>query len=185
MKSIVEQMCFYEAYHRHPMNKATHFIGIPSIIFSILVPLSWLRVETAGFPVTAAMLLVGAVMLYYLFLSVPLALGMLVFILPTLYLAHQAASLGYLSGAAIFLLFFVGGWIFQLVGHGVFEHRRPALVDNLFQMIIGPLFLVAEVFFKLGYRPDLHRQIQEASLQYAPASRNTRPVSAESLGKPA
>ncbi|HOJ67637.1 MAG TPA: DUF962 domain-containing protein [Candidatus Hydrogenedentes bacterium] len=170
MKSIVDQMCFYEAYHRHPLNKATHFIGIPSIIFSILVPLSWLRVEVAGWPVTAAMVLVAGVMVYYTLLSLPLAAGMLVFILPTLYIAHQAAGLSYLAGTGIFLLFFVGGWIFQLIGHGMFEHRRPALVDNLFQMIIGPLFLVAEVFFALGYRPDLHRQIQESSLRHAPAS---------------
>lgn len=171
MKSIVDQMCFYEAYHRHPLNKATHFIGIPSIIFSILVPLSWIRVEAAGWPITASMALVAAVMVYYVLLSVPLAAGMLVFILPALYAAHQVAALSYAAGAAIFLVFFIGGWIFQLIGHGVFEHRRPALTDNLFQMIIGPLFLVAEVFFALGYRPNLHRRIQEASRRHDPAPR--------------
>ena len=40
MKPIEEHMAFYEAYHRHPLNKATHFIGIPLIVFSLLVLLS-------------------------------------------------------------------------------------------------------------------------------------------------
>ena len=177
MKSIVDQMCFYEAYHRHPLNKATHFIGIPSIIFSILVPLSWVRMDVAGWPVTAAMVLVATVMIYYVLLSLPLAVGMLMFIVPTLYFAHQAAALPFPAGVGIFLLFFIGGWIFQLIGHGVFEHRRPALTDNLFQMIIGPLFLVAEVFFALGYRPDLHRQIQEASRRHDPVPKQNATLS--------
>ena len=57
-------------------------------------------------------------------------------------------------------MFFVGGWVFQLVGH-VFEGRRPALSDNLFQIFIAPIFLVAEVFFALGLKRDVRRKIEE------------------------
>ena len=38
--------------------------------------------------------------------------------------------------------------------------KAPALVDNLFQIFIAPLFLAAEVFFALGYKPALHAAVQ-------------------------
>jgi uncharacterized membrane protein YGL010W len=54
----------------------------------------------------------------------------------------------------VFAVFFVGGWVFQLVGH-VWEGRRPALVDNLFQAFIGPMFIMAEVMMALGWKQEL------------------------------
>ena len=38
---FVEQMAMYSAYHRDARNRATHFIGIPAIVFSLFIPLSW------------------------------------------------------------------------------------------------------------------------------------------------
>ena len=63
-----------------------------------------------------------------------------------------------------FAVLFVGGWILQLVGH-VFEGRKPALADNLFQIFVAPIFLCAEVFFALGYKPRLHAAVQERALR--------------------
>ena len=57
--------------------------------------------------------------------------------------------LGAAPGWTWFAILFVGGWILQLVGH-VFEGRKPALADNLFQIFVAPIFLAAEVFFALG-----------------------------------
>jgi uncharacterized membrane protein YGL010W len=74
--------------------------------------------------------------------------------------AHSIAVLGAAIGWTCFGVLFVGGWILQLVGH-VFEGRRPALVDNLFQIFIAPLFLCAEVFFALGYKPQLHTAVEQ------------------------
>jgi uncharacterized membrane protein YGL010W len=65
-----------------------------------------------------------------------------------------------LSAAMLFAALFVGGWILQLVGH-VFEGRKPALADNLFQIFVAPIFLAAEVFFALGYKPALRRGVEE------------------------
>ena len=70
------------------------------------------------------------------------------------------AALGALQGWAWFAVLFVGGWILQLVGH-VYEGRRPALVDNLFQIFVAPIFLCAEVFFALGYKPQLHTAVEQ------------------------
>jgi uncharacterized membrane protein YGL010W len=72
--------------------------------------------------------------------------------------ASLAASLTW------FMVLFVGGWALQLWGH-VYEGRKPALVDNLFQVFVAPIFLAAEVFFALGYKPGLHEAVQRRAMQ--------------------
>lgn len=54
-------------------------------------------------------------------------------------------------------------WILQFVGHGVFEGRAPALLDNLLQsLVLAPFFVFMEVLFKFGYRPELHKRVEIA-----------------------
>lgn len=54
-------------------------------------------------------------------------------------------------------------WILQFVGHGKFEGRAPALLDNLFQAIfLAPLFVWLELLFMLGYRPELKARVNKA-----------------------
>jgi uncharacterized membrane protein YGL010W len=160
MKTIEEQMSFYAAYHQDGRNKATHFIGVPAIMLSLFIPLAWIRFDVGGVPVTAAMVFAAVVLVYYFILDVPLALAMLVTTAALVWVGHQLAGLGTVQGWIWFGILFVGGWILQLVGHG-FEGRKPALADNLFQIFVAPLFLAAEVFFALGYKPGLHKSVNE------------------------
>ena len=52
------------------------------------------------------------------------------------------------------------GWIIQFIGHGVFEGRAPALLDSLDQALItGPMFVLLEVLFFLGYRKKFHQKM--------------------------
>ncbi|MEO8204326.1 MAG: Mpo1-like protein, partial [Betaproteobacteria bacterium] len=81
-----------------------------------------------------------------------------------LYAAESIAALPLGAGIAWFLVLFAGGWVVQLVGH-MFEGRKPALVDNLFQIFVAPIFLCAEAFFALGYKPGLHAAVQRRALQ--------------------
>jgi uncharacterized membrane protein YGL010W len=54
-------------------------------------------------------------------------------------------------------------WILQFIGHGKFEGRAPALLDNLFQAVfLAPLFVWLELLFKLGYRPELKSRVDTA-----------------------
>src|SRR5919109_353408 len=163
MKNIEEQMSFYAAYHQDARNKATHFIGVPAIMLSLFIPLAWIRADVGGLALTAAMLFAAVVLVYYFMLDVPLALAMLAVTAVMVWLGHQIAGLGAAAGWTWFAVLFVGGWIFQLVGH-VYEGRRPALTDNLFQIFVAPIFLAAEVFFALGYKPGLHQRVQERAL---------------------
>ena len=159
MKSLEDQMSFYAAYHQDARNKATHFVGVPIIVLSLFIPLSWLRFELGGVTLTAAMIFAGVVLIYYFTLDIVLGLGMLVFNAVLIWLAQLIAELGTLQGWIAFGILFIGGWILQLVGH-VFEGRKPALADNLFQIFVAPIFLAAEVFFALGYKPKLHQAVQ-------------------------
>ncbi|HEY5900725.1 MAG TPA: Mpo1-like protein [Burkholderiales bacterium] len=160
MKPLEEQMAVYAAYHQDARNKATHFVGVPIIVLSLFIPLAWPRIEVAGFAITAAMAFAAVVLVYYLILDVPLGVAMTLLIAALLWLADRIAALGTLQAWSWFGALFVGGWILQLVGH-VFEGRRPALADNLFQIFIAPVFLCAELFFRLGYKPDLQSKVRE------------------------
>jgi uncharacterized membrane protein YGL010W len=53
---------------------------------------------------------------------------------------------------------FVVGWIFQFIGHH-YEGRKPAFVDDLMGLLIGPLFVVAEAGFVLGLRRDVETHV--------------------------
>lgn len=159
MKTLEDQMSFYAAYHQDGRNKASHFIGVPMIMLSLFIPLAWLRIDAGGVPLTGAMLFAGTVMVYYFLLDVPLAIAMLVVSVALVWLGHRIAGLGAAQGWAWFGILFVGGWIIQLVGHA-FEGRKPALADNLFQIFVAPIFLAAEIFFALGYKPKLHEAVQ-------------------------
>jgi uncharacterized membrane protein YGL010W len=165
VKALEEQMAIYAAYHRNRWNKLSHFVGVPAIVFAILIPMSWVPI---GDRITLAHIFVAAVLAYYFLLDVPLALATAVAVAALLFAAKAAAATGTASGWIWFGIFFVGGWIFQLIGH-VFEGRKPALTDNLFQIFIAPIFLVAELCFALGMKRDMLRKVEARLAQRAPA----------------
>lgn len=54
-------------------------------------------------------------------------------------------------------------WILQFIGHGKYEGRKPALLDNLVQaLFLAPLFVWYEVLFKLGFYKGLRRDVEGA-----------------------
>ena len=155
---FARQLAIYASYHRDERNRATHFIGIPAIVFSILVPLA--LVQDSG--ISAAMLVALLAVLGWIALDRTIGFAMLIVMVPMLAVAEWVART-YGSGTAwlVFAIFFIGGWAFQLIGH-VWEGRRPALADNLFQAFIGPMFIMAEVLMALGLKRDLKAVIDGA-----------------------
>jgi len=156
---FARQLAMYASYHRDERNRATHFIGIPAIVFSILVPLALAR--TAG-GISAAMVVAVLAVIGWVALDRVIGLAMAVAMLAMLIVAEWIArTYGSTTAWIVFAVFFVGGWIFQLVGH-MWEGRRPALADNLFQAFIGPMFIMAEVLIALGLKPELKAAIEHA-----------------------
>jgi uncharacterized membrane protein YGL010W len=156
-----QQLAAYASYHRDPRNRATHFIGIPAIVFSLLLPFALWRFSIAGFDLSAAWVLAAVAAIGWIALDRSIGFAMLAMLIPMLLIAEWIVRAGGTAAAWwTFAIFFVGGWIFQLVGHAAFEGRRPALLDNLFQAFVGPMFIMAEVFMMLGLRKDLAHLIE-------------------------
>src|SRR4051812_12655671 len=160
MKALEEQMAVYSAYHQDARNKATHFIGVPIIVLSLFIPLAWLRIGD----VSAAMVLAAALVLYYVMLDLWLGIAMAAVFTVLAVVGERLAMTGAIAGWTWFAALFIGGWILQLVGH-VFEGRKPALTDNLFQIFVAPIFLCSELFFALGYKPQVHAAVQARAAQ--------------------
>jgi len=156
------QLAIYASYHRDPHNRATHFIGIPVIVFSLLVPLALWRIPVGGLDLSAAWFVAAVEVAGWVLLDWSIGLAMLVVMVPMLLIADWIGA-NFPVGASwlIFVTFFAVGWAFQLVGHH-FEGRRPALVDNLFQAFIGPMFIMAETLLALGLRRDLKPIVENA-----------------------
>jgi uncharacterized membrane protein YGL010W len=52
-------------------------------------------------------------------------------------------------------------WVAQFIGHGVYERKAPALLDNLVQaLFLAPLFVWLECLFMVGYRPELKARME-------------------------
>jgi uncharacterized membrane protein YGL010W len=160
MLTLEQQMAVYQRYHRDSRNKATHCIGVPLIVFAIFIPMSWPQIVFGQVTVTLSEVFAFAVLSYYFALDRVLAAAMLPIIVALLIGADTLAARGYAIGLTWFGASFVAGWILQLVGHA-FEGRKPALVDNFFQIFIAPIFLLAELFFALGWRKDVRHRLEE------------------------
>ncbi|HEY1611385.1 MAG TPA: Mpo1-like protein [Paraburkholderia sp.] len=167
MRTLTDQLTQYAAYHRDRRNIATHFIGIPLIVVALAILLSrpaWTP-ASLSFAVSPAWLLFGVATVYYLVLDVPLGVAMAVISAACVALGAwfaQQSSWVWLGGG---IGLFVVGWIFQFVGHTAYEHRKPAFVDDVIGLLIGPLFVLAEALFSVGWRPALRAAIDDRAGQ--------------------
>ena len=159
MKTLTDHLAQYAAYHRDPRNLLTHFIGIPLIVLAVAVLLSRPGIDVAGLWLSPAALVSLAAALFYLRLDLRYGLLMGVVLLLCVWLGARVASATTALWLGVGLGFFVLGWIIQFVGH-YFEGRKPAFVDDLTGLIIGPLFVAAELGFTLGLREPLRLAIE-------------------------
>jgi len=160
MRTLEEQITQYAAYHRDRRNIATHFVGIPMIVFSIVLALAVVRAPL-GFTATSVAVVVAAVTAaYYLRLDLVLGFTMAVYLGINCYFAHElVAMLGIAIALWTALAVFVVGWALQFWGHK-FEGMKPAFFDDLMGLIIGPLFVMTEIFFMLGLKPKLRQYVE-------------------------
>jgi uncharacterized membrane protein YGL010W len=176
MKSLEQQLSQYAAYHRDRRNIATHFVGIPMIVVAAAALLARPAFATAGgVPLSPSLFVTAATILFYLALDLRYGLAMAAFMGVSWWagasLAAHSTALWLAGGLGLF----VAGWVIQFIGHA-FEGRKPAFVDDLVGLLIGPLFIVAEASFALGLRKPLCETIEE---KVGP-TRIRRPVAASS-----
>lgn len=160
MKTLTEHLSQYALYHRDQRNINTHYIGIPLIVVAIFGLLSLPVVSIAGITLTPALLLFIATAIFYFRLDLRFGLVMLLvsgscFALATL-LAAQPFAIWLGSSLGLF----IAGWILQFIGH-YYEGKKPAFVDDIVGLFVGPLFVVAEIGFILGLRKELQQEIEQ------------------------
>lgn len=158
MSALETALARYAAYHRDRRNVATHLVGIPMIFLAVVVLLSRPVFGLGGLSLTPAMLLSVLAGLFYLRLDwrFGLVMAALLAVCCAVGLALAQGTMATWLGWGLGL--FVVGWIIQFVGHW-FEGRKPAFVDDLKSLLVGPLFVVAELAFMLGLRRDVQARM--------------------------
>ena len=141
----------YSEDHRNPTNVLIHWICVPLILWTVIALLWLVPVpEAIGRPGLWAGVGMFLAMMFYLRLSRPLALAMLVaFVLLGLITEALYRTLGTTELLWLAIGVFVAAWIAQFIGHHI-EGRRPAFFTDLAYLLIGPAWLVAKVMRKLG-----------------------------------
>ena len=135
MRRVDALLADYALAHQTRGNVLCHAAGITLIVFGVLAMLGHVAIAP---PWTAAELLIAAAGVYYLWLDLPLGIAVTVAAV-LLDLAARRTG-GWKIGAAAF----AAGWVFQGIGHAVYEKRSPAFFRNLVHLLIGPAFLVNE-----------------------------------------
>jgi len=87
--------------------------------------------------------------IYYLTLSIPLAIGMVAFSLLAIVIirwieTNVSINIEWIAGTL-----FVAAWVFQFAGHEV-EGKKPSFFKDLQFLLIGPAWLMHFLFRRLG-----------------------------------
>ncbi|KAK5117697.1 hypothetical protein LTR62_005120 [Meristemomyces frigidus] len=167
---LEKQLKFYGSYHHDSINIAIHITCVPAILLTSILfgtntpafPLpSWLTVP--HLPANFGTIICISYSALYILME-PVAGAMLAPLLlgGTAYANHLTSAYG-MKANYIALGIHLTSWIAQFVGHGVFEGRAPALLDNLVQaLFLAPFFVWLEILFMCGYRPELKSRLDQS-----------------------
>ncbi|KAK3687076.1 hypothetical protein LTR37_019190 [Vermiconidia calcicola] len=167
--NLEKQLNFYGAYHHNPVNIAIHVTCVPVLLLTAFlfgtntpaIPLpEWMTIPNLPANLGTITCLVYSTL--YVLME-PVAGGMLAPLLlaGTAYGNHLTSTYG-MKANYIAIGVHVFSWIAQFVGHGIYEGRAPALLDNLVQAIfLAPLFVWMEILFMFGYRPELKSRLDQ------------------------
>jgi uncharacterized membrane protein YGL010W len=150
------QLADYVEYHRDPRNCAAHVFGIISLFMAAILPLSLWPVSAFGGQTNLAVVLALPVLIYWLALDA--AVGLAIVAAATLLFSTAAlidANASVVGVGALAIVLAVAGVASQVVGHKVFERRKPSMADHPTHFLLGPPFVMAKLLIALGFRDDL------------------------------
>jgi uncharacterized membrane protein YGL010W len=153
MRTAAEWLADYGISHRNRANKLLHFICVPIIVWCV-IGLLWCTpfpsaLRTTFPPTNWGSLAVLAALIYYAYLSVPLALGALPTLAAVLWSIHQLQHAVRVPLWGVCIVLFVAAWIGQFIGHAI-EGKRPSFFKDVQFLLIGPLWLLADLYRRLG-----------------------------------
>jgi uncharacterized membrane protein YGL010W len=155
MRTAEQWLDEYGSSHRNSINEALHWICVPMILWCVL-GLLWITPFPSGiraalpFANWATFIALLAV-IYYAFLSARLALGIAPLLALMLWsieaLSRSALAPMWLICVSLFIL----AWIGQFIGHAI-EKKRPSFFKDVQFLMIGPMWLLANVYRRVGIR---------------------------------
>jgi uncharacterized membrane protein YGL010W len=152
MRSVADWFGEYGESHSHPVNKILHWICVPAIVLALMGLLWSLPVPSpflAWSPwLNWATLTALFAFVYYAALSAGLAFGMALAFGLLFALLHLLDSLPWPLWATSLVIFIIA-WIGQFIGHAL-ERKRPSFFKDVQFLLIGPLWLVATIYRRLG-----------------------------------
>lgn len=158
MRSLDTWFSEYAQSHQNPSNKLIHWICVPLIFFSILGLLASIPADglKSLFPIFLqpymhwGTLLVALALVFYIRLSLSMALGILLFSVLCLQGVVWLHALDFpLWGSSIII--FAAAWIGQFVGHTI-EGKKPSFLKDIQFLLIGPAWLMSFIYRTLGIR---------------------------------
>ncbi len=160
MRAATDLLSGYAQYHRDRRNIVSHFIGVPMIVFAIGVLLARPAFDLGGVALSPAWIAFAAAAAWYLTRG-NLALGVAVSaaVGALLLASHQVAYGSTAAWLAWGVGVFIVGWVIQFIGHW-YEGRKPAFVDDITGLLVGPMFVTAEAMFMLGWNKPLLAEIE-------------------------
>lgn len=166
MKPFIEQAQCYATHHQNPKTRCTHWVGVPLIVISLMILSGFVKIIIPGvYQTTLATLLTLAVLIYYFRLHWQLALAITPIMLLMLWIASLFSYYGPNKlGVWAFAVTFIVGWGVQLYGH-YSAKESPAFMEHSSQMLIAPLYLIAELFFMAGLMTELKKKLHEPTCE--------------------
>ena len=160
MRAAADLLSRYAEYHRDEGNIASHFVGVPMIVFAVGVLLARPAFLLGGHPASPAWIAFALTTLWYLTRgSLTLGVAASAGVGALLLAAHSVAYLSLTAWLGWGVGLFVAGWLIQFAGH-VYEGRKPAFVDDLTGLFVAPMFITAELLFMLGWNKPLAAEIE-------------------------
>ena len=152
MRPVQAWLDEYGESHINPVNKMLHWICVPLIVLSLNGMLWSLPVPQALLEISPLLnwgvLFVMASIVYYFIMSVPLALGMLLIMVPGLLALNWADGLS-MPLWVLSLIVFGVAWVGQFIGH-IYEGKKPSFFKDVQFMMIGPIWLLGVDYRRFG-----------------------------------
>lgn len=154
LTTVEDWLTEYGESHTNTANEMIHWICVPLIALSVIGMFWSLPVPEAFVEISPimnwGMLFMMAAVVYYFILSPSLAIGMIlvisIFIAALVWMDSFSIPLWQIC-VAIFVL----AWIGQFIGHAI-EGKRPSFFKDLQFLMIGPMWLLALLYRRLGIR---------------------------------
>ncbi|MFT4620992.1 MAG: YGL010W-like membrane protein [Sulfitobacter sp.] len=150
-RKIEALLAEYGESHQNETNKAVHWVCVPVIVWTVMAGLY--AIPQPGFMADLAWLnwltlVLAASLVYYVFLSPTLALGVGIYAAVSYWLVLGVERAGWVVWQVALVLFILA-WAGQFWGHKI-EGKKPSFLKDIQFLMIGPAWLLSFIYKRVG-----------------------------------